>query len=1679
MNGTDQLGVGALWCWQSNQLTVEASLAPGVALLEDAAAVVLEIHPTTAPAGEVPMAAQTLPVNGGAPFTFDFNTEEMSFPVGPHNNYFNLFVTARSASGLELQTLHAQRIEVKNASYSGVEPEPPDVVMWQPIDEDLSAIAALEGENVIYYRKSEGDWPPVIMGDNMTFVDGVLESSGGGGGGAMAFFYKADANATAPNDPGPGYIRWNAATQVDATYLYFDWLTTDDFDAHLFFQLAKVGSRFVLQDQDLANHYQMWDIAGPVEQYPDWFAVPVVSAGGSGTPQFTHNTRLALLVATGSAGGGGVTVMTWEELVDAIADEEPYIQFGADITTEGNLTVPRDITVSAFPYRLVQGGAHIVLWYGPVPMLRMQVFQGFTKGQVCGTFCNGVVYPEWWGLVGTTDADGEHDLAINCAIHTGVGQECAVIVSLGAFRYVIKRPVDLRGSKCRLLGTGPSSTFLVASTNWAPDTWEWSGVFTRVLPPQDNTLMSAASGGAGLTDFTLLYTGTHTEVIPDFSSLTIAGSSVGAYNGTHLVKAIISPTVIRCQVAFAGSPTPSVATVQIVSRDSVMATGPGSCQSLVWIGAKSNVGSSPTFYTGVQGMYIAGISAVRAAASVNKRIHLIAWSSGIEENTILKDLNMNGFTGFGIGGEEAGGDGSLVINGLLVESVHMTGGCRRSALPVYVTHDIAGMCRFSEVTINMGLDRDESRLWAQAPAYPAPAYIKECPQFGFFVSGYHTVISNCHVESVTTPYYAYNNAESGCNVILIGCDHNNLVNLQMAYTWDYAKAMTGYPPTRAWQEANDARGFLLHHPCGVTCGEFPEGGTHRFTSGQLTVIGYKSFGTGQYVLRDMDYDVQFTAHGTWKYPNTTYSEVPFYSRGSYYGVPKRTAVSAVGPGTAGKSIVTVADTTGFTVGQYLKFTSDSPALLADYVTGTPGGFLIDAVGVGTITIVKTFTATMTGHAWLDGVPYDYTNPATDKVYFIGPIGLPTKFPYQPRATGTPDGTKFLRDDNSWQPVAGGGGTPGGASGDVQFNDGGVFGGDVGMAYNKATKALSVGGIVTATTRMEAKGSLTGTSMRMSYDAGATAYYNEIRNGFSGTATNHSMSFVLRQNSIEHTMMTFYADDRIVFNGASIFNGSVGVNLGGAVPQAALHIASGTITDGPMLALSYTDVNYRSMFRGTWSGSTVVGNSVRFTMRQAVDGVERTVWTAYGDGLMTVAANPTAPLGVATKQYVDAAVAGATAGVSSFNTRTGAVTLTSGDVTGALTYTPANVTHTHVPADILTVPTGTVFYRKTAAAGAAETQPLATLKTDLGLTGSNTGDQTITLTGDVTGSGTGSFAATIGNDKVTTAKILNGNVTLAKIENVSTGTLLYRRSAGSGPPESFSLATLKTDLGLTGTNSGDQTLSGLGGVPTTTTVSAGAGMTGGGALSGNITLNVIGSASIIVGADDVQRAALTGDVTAAQNSNDTTIGNDKVTTAKILNGNVTLSKIENVLSGTVLYRRTAGTGPVESILLSVMKSDMSLGSVDNTSDATKNAATATLTNKTHQLASPLGTNNTCEGTTIAGRNSGEAITQWDAVYLGSSSTWLKADADGTGTYPARGLALTTVGSAAALTVIVKGVVRNDAWAWTPGGTIYLSTTPGGLTQTAPATSGNKVQAVGWALSADEMYVDPNSEYLTNL
>lgn len=151
-----------------------------------------------------------------------------------------------------------------------------------------------------------------------------------------------------------------------------------------------------------------------------------------------------------------------------------------------------------------------------------------------------------------------------------------------------------------------------------------------------------------------------------------------------------------------------------------------------------------------------------------------------------------------------------------------------------------------------------------------------------------------------------------------------------------------------------------------------------------------------------------------------------------------------------------------------------------------------------------------------------------------------------------------------------------------------------------------------------------------------------------------------------------------------------------------------------------------------------------------------------------------------------------------------------------------------------------------------------------------------LTGDVTTS-SGSVATTIAT----------GAVSLAKMANMATSSLIYRKTAGSGVPEVNTLATLKTDLGLTGTNSGDLTLAGENYLSIASQV---------------VTANAVNlSGTHVTGTLAAGRfPALTGDVTTSAGSLATTIANNAVT----------LAKMATVATASVLGRNTAGTGNVE-------------------------------------------------------------------------------------------------------------------------------------------------------------------------
>ncbi len=173
-------------------------------------------------------------------------------------------------------------------------------------------------------------------------------------------------------------------------------------------------------------------------------------------------------------------------------------------------------------------------------------------------------------------------------------------------------------------------------------------------------------------------------------------------------------------------------------------------------------------------------------------------------------------------------------------------------------------------------------------------------------------------------------------------------------------------------------------------------------------------------------------------------------------------------------------------------------------------------------------------------------------------------------------------------------------------------------------------------------------------------------------------------------------------------------------------------------------------------------------------------------------------------------------------------------------------HGTAPLQFMTNTTGSVW----------DYTSVANVKTALNLSGTNTGDQTITLTGNVTGSGTGSFATTIAAGAVTNS-MLAGSIAASKlvgtdittIGTLSAGAVPYSLLTGTVPTwnqnTTGSAATLTTARTINGTSfngSADITITAAAGTLTGGTLASGVTASSLTSLGTLVSLNVTGSAN---------------------------------------------------------------------------------------------------------------------------------------------------------------------------------------------------------------------------------------------
>lgn len=233
---------------------------------------------------------------------------------------------------------------------------------------------------------------------------------------------------------------------------------------------------------------------------------------------------------------------------------------------------------------------------------------------------------------------------------------------------------------------------------------------------------------------------------------------------------------------------------------------------------------------------------------------------------------------------------------------------------------------------------------------------------------------------------------------------------------------------------------------------------------------------------------------------------------------------------------------------------------------------------------------------------------------------------------------------------------------------------------------------------------------------------------------------------------------------------------------------------------------------------------------------------------------------------------------------------------------------------------------------------------------------------------------------------------------------------------------------------------------------------------NINLTDNGTGSVTIDATDTSGITeLTGGVTAGPGSG---------------------SQVATVVTNANL------TGPVTSVgnataiadnALSIAKTSGLQTALDAKAPLASPTFTGTVTLPAVSLDATPNTDNTFSGPSTNSLNAGATVAQWEAVYLDSSSTWQLTDADSVGTAGSVMVALATEAGTAGnpMRVLLPGsFARNDAWSWTIGGKVYLSTTAGALTQTAPSGTDDVIRVCGTAVNADVIFWNPSEDWSTH-
>lgn len=287
---------------------------------------------------------------------------------------------------------------------------------------------------------------------------------------------------------------------------------------------------------------------------------------------------------------------------------------------------------------------------------------------------------------------------------------------------------------------------------------------------------------------------------------------------------------------------------------------PKSHAAIIWIG--SVYPANQSFRTGVKGLSIHAWEAAKKYP--DKYISCISSTGYIEENSVIEDVCLSGFSGFGIGATN--GYGISTINGLSIRNFWITAPVFKTSVAIHIPRH-SGVAAIRDGTIDVRIGESNLKDGMDWPTY------------GMVISGAHTVVDNLHIEGCGVGIFV-ESTDTPCSVSISNISVTHLMDYGMKY---FDEETPNDPAPGLAQQKIDFPGlehkFYNKYSSAIVIGRTP-----IFYASSLaynvtaTISNVRNSGRCKYLLRDGLYNVHFSPFGRGQYPNQGRAALTYYAR---------------------------------------------------------------------------------------------------------------------------------------------------------------------------------------------------------------------------------------------------------------------------------------------------------------------------------------------------------------------------------------------------------------------------------------------------------------------------------------------------------------------------------------------------------------------------------------------------------------------------------------------------------------------------------------------------------------------------------------------------------------------------------------------------------------------------------